>query len=112
MALLPLDSDTLSDAKSFLFTAMGNTGTDAQSFTPGPEMMPGLNFTMIRMDGKLYAETLEGSLFVKAGSARLTVLDPAGRELGEIRGEKRDGGVIFNMLGDLPGLQYHLTIED
>ncbi len=112
MALLPLDSDTLSDAKSFLFTAMGNTGTDAQSFTPGPEMMPGLIFTMIRMDGKLYAETLEGSVFVKANSAKLVVLDPIGNELGEVRGEKRDGGVFFNMLGDLPGLQYHLTIED
>ena len=108
LALLPLDAETLRGAKSFLLTAVGNTGTDAQSFAPGPEMMPGLSFTMIRMDGKLYAETLEGSLFVKAGSAKLTALDPAGNPLGEILGEQREDGVYFNMLGDLPGIQYHL----
>ena len=74
--------------------------------------MPGIRFTMVRMDGKLYAETLEGSVFVKANSARLTALNPVGHKLGEICGEKRDGGVYFNMLGDLAGVQYHLTIED
>ena len=74
--------------------------------------MPGLRFTMVRLDGKIYAETLEGSLFVKASAARLSVLDPVGKALGEIKGEQRDGFVHFNMLGDLPGLQYHLTIED
>ena len=74
--------------------------------------MPGLQFTMVRKDGKLYAETLEGSVFVKATAAKLTVLDPVGRELGQIKGESRDGGVYFNMLGDLPGVQYRLSIED
>lgn len=112
LALLPLGGGSLSDAKEFLLTAVGTTGTDAASYNPGPEMMPGLSFTMIRMDGKLYAETLEGSVFVKAANAKLTALDPVGRELGEIKGERRDGGVFFNMLGDLPGVQYHLVIED
>ena len=74
--------------------------------------MPGLQFTMVRKDGKLYAETLEGSVFVKASHARLVVLDPVGRELGEIKGENQDNGVYFNILGDLPGVQYRLVIED
>ena len=112
LALLPIDSDRLDFAKAFVLTAIGTSGTDGQSFNPGPELMPGLTFTMVRMDGKLYAETLEGSMFVKANAAKLTVLDPVGHELGEIQGEQRDGGVYFNMLGDLPGVQYHLTIKD
>lgn len=112
LALLPMDAERLSDAKEYLLTAIGTTGTDAASYNPGPELMPGLRFTMVRLDGKLYAETLEGSVFVKANSAKLTVLDPVGGKLGEIRGERRDGGLYFNMLGDLPGVQYHLTIED
>ncbi len=112
LALLPMDSERLDEAKEFILTALGKTGTDQQGFSDGPELMPGIRMTFVRMDGKLYAETLEGSVFVRANSARLVVLDPVGNELGEVRGEKRDGGVYFNMLGDLPGVQYHLTIED
>ena len=112
LALLPLRGDKLDGAKEFLLTAIGTSGTDAASYNPGPELMPGIRFTMVRLDGKLYAETLEGSVFVKASNAKLTALDPVGRRLGEIAGEKRDGGVYFNMLGDLAGVQYHLTIED
>lgn len=112
LALLPQDAETMDEAKDFLLVALGTTGTDAESFTPGPELMPGLQLTMVRKDGKLYAETLEGSLFVKAVNAKLTVLNPVGRELGEVKGEKRDDGVYFNMFGDLPGVQYRLVIED
>lgn len=110
LALLPLETDFLDNAKEFLLTALGTTGTDEASYNPGPELMPGMNFTMVRLDGKLYAETLEGSLTVKAENAKLTALDPAGREINEIAGEKCDGGVRFAMKGDLPGVQYHLTI--
>jgi hypothetical protein len=112
LALLPLDSDRLDSACEFLLTAIGTSGTDAQSFNPGPELMPGLRFTMVRMDGKLYAETLEGSLSVRASSAKLIALDPVGRELGEIAGEKHGDRVVFSLLGDLPGIQYHISIED
>lgn len=112
LALLPLDAEKLDGAKEFLLTAVGKTGTDAASYTPGPELMPGLRFTVVRLDGKLYAETLEGSLFVNAKNAKLTALDPIGRELGVIEGEARDGGVFFAMDGKLPGVQYHLVIED
>ncbi len=112
LALLPMDSNKLSRASRFLMTAVGTTGTDAESFAPGPELMPGLQFTMVRKDGKLYAETLEGSILVRAASARLIALDPVGNELGEIQGQKQENDVLFNMLGDLPGVQYLLTIED
>ena len=107
LALLPLEGK----ANEYLFIAMGKTGTDEQSFNPGPEYMPGVRFTMVRMDGKLYAETLEGSLLVKANSAKLTALDPIGREIGEISGVKTDNGVLFEMQGDLPGVNYHLIME-
>ncbi|MBQ6550700.1 MAG: hypothetical protein IJL78_04770 [Lachnospiraceae bacterium] len=112
LALLPLREDRLDSAKEFLLTAVGTTGTDAESMSPGPELMPGLQFTMVRKDGKLFAETLEGSLEVKAHAARLTVLDPSGTPLGEVRGEQRGDSVYFNMLGDLPGVQYHLMIGE
>ena len=52
---------------------------------------------------------LEGCVLVKAGSARLTALDPVGREIGEIRGTRTDGGVLFDMTGGLPAVNYHLT---
>ena len=107
LALLPLEGKN----NEYLFTAMGKTGTDRQSFNPGPELMPGFAFTMVRMDGKLYAETLEGSLLVKAEKARLITLDPIGREIGEIRGIKTETGVLFEMRGDLPGVNYHLVLE-
>lgn len=110
LALLPLGADSLAEAKEFLLTALGTTGTDGASYDSGPELMPGLNFTRVRLDGKLYAETLEDSLFIRAESAKLTALDPVGREIGEIEGEKYDGGTRFAMKGDLPGVQYHLTL--
>ena len=74
--------------------------------------MPGLQFTMVRLAGKLYAETLEGSLLVKADSARLVALDPVGQVLGEIPGEETEEGIRFIMKGDLPGVQYHLILDE
>ena len=112
LALLPLGADRLEEAAEYLLTAIGKTGTDAASYTPGPELMPGLSFTAVRLDGKLYAESLEGSLLVKASGATLTALDMQGRELGQIPGEKCEDGVRFVMDGSLPAVQYHLCIED
>ena len=107
MALLPLEGK----ANEYLLTAMGKTGTDQQSFNPGPEVMPGFAFTAVRMDGKLYAETLEGSLFVKAEKAKLTALNSVGHVLGEIASIQENGGIRFAMKGDLPGIHYHLIME-
>ncbi len=107
LALLPLEGKQ----NEYLLTALGKTGTDQQSFNPGPEVMPGFNFTMVRMDGKLYAETLEGSLLVKAENAKFMALDPIGQEIGEISGVKTEEGVLFEMKGNLPGVNYHLIVE-
>ena len=107
LALLPLEGK----ANEYLFIAMGKTGTDQQSFNPGPEYMPGVRFTMVRMDGKLYAETLEGNVHVKAKQAKLIALDPIGQELGEISGRQEENGIRFDIKGDLPGVQYHLIME-
>ncbi len=107
LALLPLEEKN----GEYLLTAMGKTGTDQQSFNPGPEMMPGFAFTAERMDGKLYAETLEGSLTVKAGAAKLFALDPVGQVLGEIEGQKMKDGIHFTMKGNLPSVHYHLITE-
>ena len=107
LALLPLEGKK----NEYLLTAMGKTGTDQQSFNPGPEVMPGFAFTMVRMDGKLYAETLEGSILVKAQKAKLIALDPIGQEIGEISGVQTDKGICFEMKGNLPGVHYHLIAE-
>lgn len=107
LALLPLEGKK----NEYLLTAMGKTGTDQQSFNPGPEVMPGFAFAMVRMDGKLYAETLEGSILVKAQKAKLIALDPIGQEIGEISGVQTDKGICFEMKGNLPGVHYHLIAE-
>ena len=107
LALLPLEGKP----GEYLFTAMGTTGTDRQSFNPGPEIMPGIRFTMVRMDGKLYAETLEGSVTVRAENARLFALDPIGQVLGEIAGLREGDSIRFDMKGDFAGVNYHLKVE-
>lgn len=112
LSLLPLGAEKLAGAKEYLLTAMGTTGTDAQSFTPGPEFMPGYQFTIVRMDGKLYAETLEGSLRVKARKAALEILSPVGEVLAVLEGEPDGDEAVFCLKGDVPGVQYHLTVKE
>ena len=111
LALMPLDAETLDGAENLLLTALGETGTDRQSFAPGPELMPGLSFTAVRLDGKLFAETLEGCIYVKAESAELTALDMTGREIGRIEGERLDGGVVFRLDGSVPALHFRMTVR-
>ena len=111
LSLLPLDAGTLADAKEYILTAMGTTGTDAQSMSPGLELMPGLQFTIVRMDGKLYAETLEGKVRVKAQKAALEILNPVGEVLAVLEGTPDGGAVVFDLKGDVPGVQYHLTVQ-
>ena len=111
LALLPCDTMQLDRAKEYLLTAVGTTGTDEQSFNPGPELMPGLSFTMVRMDGHLYAETLEGSILVRARSARLRVLDPVGQMICESVGTPCADGILFE-LAQYPGFTYHVIIEE
>lgn len=105
LALLPKEEG------HYLLTAMGQTGTDQASYTPGPEVMPGFSFTMVRLDGKLYAETLEGTILVKSNKARLLTLDPIGQVLKEIPGVSAEGCVRFELSGEVPAINYELIME-
>ena len=73
--------------------------------------MMGITFTAVTFKGKLFAETLEGTICVKAENARLQILNPMGEVLAEVSGEKTDNGVCFGLDGKVPGVQYHLIIE-
>ena len=84
---------------------------DETTYNPGPEMM-GMSFTAAEFKGKLYAETLEGTIQVKAKKAVLQILNPTGEILAEMDGEKDREGVFFVLNGDIPGVQYHLMIEE
>lgn len=108
-ALLPVGEEALAQAKEYVLTVMGTTGMDETTYEPGIEMM-GIPFTAVQMKGKLYAETLEGTILVQAEAARLYILDINGKEIGEATGERTSDGISFSMKGDLPGIQYHLTI--
>lgn len=108
-ALLPVGEEALAQAKEYVLTVMGATEMDETTYEPGIEMM-GIPFTAVQMKGKLYAETLEGTILVQAEAARLYILDINGKEIGEATGERTPDGISFSMKGDLPGIQYHLTI--
>ena len=110
LALLPAGEETLAGADEYVLTAMGATGMDGTTYEQGPELM-GIPFTAVKFRGKLYAETLEGSLLVRAGKASVTALSPVGEVIGEIPGSESAEGVLFEMTGELPGVQYHLRIE-
>lgn len=110
LSLIPVEEKTVEEAEEYVLTAMGTTGMDETTYSEGPEMM-GIPFTKVRFQGKLYAETLEGSMEVKAKEAVLQVLDPVGEVIGEIAGEKADGRILFRMTGKLPGIHYHLTLK-
>ena len=111
MTLPPVGDELLKDAKEFVLTAMGTTGMDETTYNPGPEMM-GMPFTAVEMKGKLYAETLEGTLHVKAENATLQILNPVGEILAEMDGEKNGENICFTLNGGIPAVQYHLIIKE
>ena len=75
--------------RSALSPPWGRTGMDETTQSP-VEFFPGVPFTACAFQGKLYADTWEGSLIV-TGNATLTALDVYGNELGEIPGEAANG---------------------
>lgn len=109
LALLPMRGGALQDAEEYVLTAMGNTGMDETTYTPGMEMM-GITFTNVALHGKLYADTLEGTICVKAKDAVLTALDTYGNPIGEIAGEKTEDGVIFTLDGNVAAINYVLKV--
>jgi hypothetical protein len=63
------------------------------------------------MSGKLYADTLEGTLSVKSDNAVLQVLDTTGALLQEIEGKQTTEGLQFELTGKIPGVQFVLKIK-
>lgn len=110
ISLLPVGEGGLKEAKEFVLTAMGVSGMDEAACSAGPEMM-GMTFTAVEFKGKLYAETLEGVLCVKAKEAVLEILNPVGDVLAELNGEQAGEQVRFALNGEVPGVQYHLIIK-
>ncbi len=107
--LLSVDGRPIGEAKKYLMTAIGKTGTDETKVEPGVEMM-GFPMTMVTVEGKLYMETLEGEMTVAAPAAVLRLLDVYGNEIGAMNGEPADGGVRFVLDGSVPAAQYVLEI--
>ena len=110
LALIPVGEGKIDDSHKLLLTAVGTTGTDQESVSPGPEYMPGICLSMVRKDGKLYAETLEGSIIVRSGKATMTMLDPVGKEIGTIQGKETAEGTEFILNSRQTGIQYVLKL--
>lgn len=109
LALIAKDEVRLDSAKEYILTAMGTTGMDESVYGQGPEMM-GILFAAVELKGKLYAETLEGCICVKAEDAKLEILNPVGKVIAEISGERCGDEVRFALDGSVPGIQYRLMI--
>ena len=109
VSVLAADGKPLAQSKDFLLSALGTTGCEDTVMSEGPSMM-GFTFTNVTLSGKLFAETLEGSLQVKADAARLEILSPVGEVLQILEQTGEEGIVRFDLDGGIPGLQYHLQI--
>ncbi len=105
VSVLPMDTDKLADAKEFILTAMGETGMDETEMQTGIEH-DGYEFTAVTMKGKLFADTLEGTISVKAEKASLEILSPVGEVITVMDGEKSGGSVLFHLDGN--GAGYHV----
>lgn len=112
LALIAKEEKPLKDAEEYILTAMGTSGMDATTYTQGQEV-PGMpfEFTAVAMKGKLYVETLEGCIRVKAEDVRLEILSPVGDVLTQMDGEKAGEEVHFILDGSIPGVQYRLVIK-
>ncbi|MFQ7767731.1 MAG: hypothetical protein ACLRIL_05275 [Fusicatenibacter saccharivorans] len=111
ISVLPMDTDKLADAKEFILTAMGETGMDETEMQTGIELM-GYEFTAVTMKGKLFADTLEGTISVKGKKATLEILSPVGEVIRIMDGEKIGESVLFHLDGMVPGIMYHLSINE
>lgn len=112
LALIAKGEKPLEQAQEYILTAMGETGMDETAYYPG-QKVPGMpfEFTAVEFKGKLFAETLEGCIYVKAKEAELEVLNPIGEVLAHLEGEQKNGEVQFILDGSVPGIQYHLTVK-
>lgn len=105
LALLPKSE------MEYLLTALGETGMSETTCAP-VEFLPGIPFTAVSMQGKLYADTAEGVLTVRAKAARLEALDVYGNPIKEIPGTATENGVQFALTGELPAVHFLLKMEE
>jgi hypothetical protein len=110
LSLLPVGQKDLNGAEEYLLTAMGGTGMDETTSKPGPDIM-GIPLTILTFAGKLYADTMEGALLVKAEAATLQAFNPVGELLTELEGAKTEDGVRFDLSGEVPAVQFLLKIQ-
>ncbi|WP_141499968.1 hypothetical protein [Paenibacillus luteus] len=100
-ALLPLNGVS----ESYTLTLIGPTGMDETIFTTDGFI------TTVDHQGKLYADTPEGSLFVRSKSATLTALDTVGTPISHIEGTPVNDGVIFGLDGTIPAVNFLLKLK-
>ncbi|MCM1216076.1 MAG: hypothetical protein NC331_10575 [Lachnospiraceae bacterium] len=108
VSVMAKNAETLDTASEFILTAMGETGCDETTREPGQQMM-GITFTNVTLKGKLFAETIEGVLRVKAKKARLEILNPIGEVIDAMDGMS-DGEEVFFDLKETKGIMFHLSI--
>ncbi|MCM1145121.1 MAG: hypothetical protein NC318_07470 [Blautia sp.] len=109
VSVMAKNAETLDTASEFILTAMGETGNNGNTYEPGQQMM-GITFTNVTLKGKLFAETIEGVLKVKAAKARLEVLNPVGEVIDTLDGIVDGEEVCFD-LKETKGIMFHLIIE-
>ncbi|MCM1190873.1 MAG: hypothetical protein NC123_02700 [Butyrivibrio sp.] len=109
VSVMAKNAETLDSASEFILTAMGETGCDETTCEAGQQMM-GITFTNVTLKGKLFAETIEGVLRVKAEKARLETLNPIGEVIDAMDGTV-DGEEVFFELKETKGIMFHLIIE-
>lgn len=107
--LLPVGQKALSGAKAYLLTAMSDTGMDETVMFPVQEMY-GVTINMVKFGGKLYMNTMEGTLTVAAPGAKLMALNPVGEEIAEVEGQREDGKTVFTLTGEIPAAQFRLEM--
>ncbi len=117
ISLMPIfkeadEKKKLADASDFVISAFGRCGNDDNVISDGPEYAPGIKMTCITMNGKLYAETLEGKIVVLAESgAKLELLDTQGNVIQSCEKSAENGRVVFELAGDVGSVFYHLHID-
>ncbi|MCM1388284.1 MAG: hypothetical protein NC231_13230, partial [Bacillus sp. (in: Bacteria)] len=109
VSVMAKNAETLDTASEFILTAMGETGCDETTCEAGEQMM-GITFTNVTIKGKLFAETIEGVLKVKAKKAELEVLNPIGEVIDTMDGVVCGEEVCFD-LKETKGIMFHLMIE-
>jgi hypothetical protein len=105
-ALLPIKHDSHEGAETFLLTIIGASGMDESVYTTEGYL------TTVEFKGKLYADTPEGTLFVRCRSATLEALDMTGKTIAAIEGAVLADGISFALDGTIPAVHFLLTVTD